>query len=329
MKRLARWFAGAYLLVLLGVVATFRLVGESWWVVTALLYLPRWIFLLPALLVLLALCLARDVRGVSVCALALGLVTLPLLGVSLRATVVAHSRAGKQSLRVFSYNVARGKHHRHLAAAIRAADADLLLFQEWTPALNASIQALLPSHQRAVVDQFAFFSRHPIVATEGTPAELPESPDGRAFASATVASPLGEIVVFNVHPVSPRRGFERLRHDAWSEEARRSVDAESRMRELQMTALATATRATELPTIVGGDTNLPGLSRIFARSLGHFDDGFAEVGRGLGHTYPSARPWMRIDRVLARRPLAFDRFEVLPFPHGSDHLPVLAVISRR
>jgi vancomycin resistance protein VanJ len=78
--------------------------------------------------------------------------------------------------------------------------------------------------------------------------------------------------------------------------------------------------------IIAGDTNLPGLSRIFRENLGGFDDAFAAVGRGFGYTYPSKFPWLRIDRILTNGKLRAVDFRVGD-ALASYHLCVSATIT--
>ena len=83
------------------------------------------------------------------------------------------------------------------------------------------------------------------------------------------------------------------------------------------------------PVIIAGDTNLPGLSFVFHRSLSGFQDGFTRAGWGFGYTFPTNHvPWMRIDRVLASDELRFVRFEVGK-SLVSDHHCVVADLQRR
>jgi vancomycin resistance protein VanJ len=78
--------------------------------------------------------------------------------------------------------------------------------------------------------------------------------------------------------------------------------------------------------IIAGDTNLPGLSRIFHENLGGFDDAFAAVGRGFGYTYPSKFPWLRIDRILTNGKLRAVDFRIGD-ARASHHLCVSATIT--
>ena len=96
---------------------------------------------------------------------------------------------------------------------------------------------------------------------------------------------------------------------------------------LRLDAGALILKGAENPVVIAGDTNLPGLSPLLAKSYGQYTDGFSVAGRGFGYTFPAKRPWMRIDRVLADPRLRFLRFftgSVI----ASDHLYVVAELGR-
>src|SRR5690606_39746135 len=63
-------------------------------------------------------------------------------------------------------------------------------------------------------------------------------------------------------------------------------------------------------SIVAGDLNLPSPSPLLRRSLGFLQDGFAAAGRGFGYTFPTKRPFLRLDRVMVSEDLRVTRFGV-------------------
>jgi endonuclease/exonuclease/phosphatase family metal-dependent hydrolase len=142
----------------------------------------------------------------------------------------------------------------------------------------------------------------------------------------------------NVHPVSPRNGFEEARGNGLFYELRQGrlgnsegvkvMKLNSALRRLQAEAIAAEAARSPHPVIIAGDTNMPALSNILGSTLGRFTDGFAAMGRGFGYTYPADRPWMRIDRILVDDRLRFRRFDTVG-GDASDHWAVYAVISAR
>jgi endonuclease/exonuclease/phosphatase (EEP) superfamily protein YafD len=107
------------------------------------------------------------------------------------------------------------------------------------------------------------------------------------------------------------------------------ANADDRARQLRV--VVDDARRSALPVIIAGDTNLPELSMVLARTFAGFQDAFGEVGSGFGYTFPANRrrlgPWMRIDRIFVSQALRVLDFTTLS-PAGSDHLPVLAVLQR-
>ncbi len=334
-----------YVAALLAVTALLRFVGEAWWVTTAGLYLPRIGFALPLpalVLALLALGPRHLLWGVPIPA---ALLLFPLMGLELGTRpLLGTAHAAAPRLRVLSYNVQSAMRADEMAALIDRAAPDLVLLQEWNEQAADLLFATLPGFRRHVAGQFAVYSRYPITDVYVPPRVAVTTQRDRAarFVRYTVATPLGPIAVINMHPVSPRSGLEEVRRNGIIDQlGERSVAAQEgieilrsnaelrwRQAEAVVSEAARAASATAGRVLIAGDTNLPGLSRIFAQTLATFHDGFDVVGRGFGYTFPSERPWMRIDRILAGGALAFTRFEVVPEADpASDHLAVLAEIT--
>jgi len=102
------------------------------------------------------------------------------------------------------------------------------------------------------------------------------------------------------------------------------MEPNTRERLEQVRALAADAASSPDPVLIAGDTNLPGLSWAFWHWLGGFSDGFAEVGRGFGYSYPAQRMvWMRIDRILAGPRFRFLDAATIS-PRVADHLAVAA-----
>jgi hypothetical protein len=186
--------------------------------------------------------------------------------------------------------------------------------------------------------EFWMASRFPIVDVFA-PGQLPEAPPiSASFVRYTIESPLGRLDVYNVHPQSPRVGFEALggrellaegaggqaRAEGWDE-----LEANTRIRQRQVGAMSEHARRARHPVIIAGDTNLPVLSPLFDRYLGSYQDGFERSGRGFGYTFPAHKPfpWMRIDRILAGPELRFVHFEV-GTRRASTHYCVIADLCR-
>lgn len=329
--------AMAYPIALIAVWLLMRFVGERWWLTTVLLYLPRAGWALPLPLFTLALLFAFRKRWLLTQLVAAVVVILPLMG--LRFSSRGTAPAGAATLRVVSLNTGSDRFGaRGLAAQLAAARPDLIVLQEARVDDRAALQALLPDFHIELRDQFLAASRYPI-ELQPTPAMIEVGGVRRDpfFLSFDWLVPAGRIRVYDVHPISPRDGLENLRwrglHDNLARgrfiERRLSdqvaLNAELRVRSLE--AVVENARQAGLPVLIAGDTNLPDGSWALARILGRYQDGFLEVGRGFGYTFPAIkRAWMRIDRVLADGHFRFLDFAVLE-PRVSDHLAVQADLA--
>jgi len=326
-------FAGA-----VAYVAAQRFVGEATWQTTVLLYLPH------ALLLLLAGGIAAlqalvGPRRLLVVTLATFVVLLfPIMGLSLGG---ARAPSRGPHLRLLTYNVDSGNRSvEEIVRQITVAAPDIVLLQESMWSVDDAVAAALPGFSFHRYGQFFIASRYPIQRSmEPKKIDLHGVDRSPRYIGYTVDSALGPIDIWNVHPISPREGFNELR----GEGLRREIEsgrifagdgsqlvANTELRRLQTEDIAAAARGSKNRVIIAGDTNLPVASRILADNLGDYQDAFAEVGRGFGYTFPAHRylPWMRIDRILAGPEFRFIRVQVGDL-HGSDHYCVFADIENR
>jgi endonuclease/exonuclease/phosphatase family metal-dependent hydrolase len=328
LRRLLRFLlvasAIAYPLAIAGVIAALAFVGEEWWATTVALYLPRVAFAAPLPFLALAL-LVWGPRWLLVGqAAAAALILFPLMGLELGG---AQPEARGPTLTLLSYNVDHGQVDRpEVRKEIVASGADVVLLQGTDSRIIEPLQAFFADHETRRVGEFFVASRFAIKDVHEPPGL--HSGNHAGFIRVTLETPLGLVDVYNVHPASPRRGFEAIRGEPSTGSAR--VEKNAAVRARQVAALAAHARAAAHPVIIAGDTNLPGLSPLLREHLGRFQDGFTEVGRGFGYTFPAHRwlPWMRIDRVLAGPELRFVRFAVGE-RRGSDHLCVIAELTTR
>lgn len=317
----------AHAAVVLVFLVALRCVGEASVLTTIGLYLPRWPLGLPLPLLLFALAWRR--RGwLFGLELLTGLVWLfPLQGLKLaRARAVT---PGHPSLRVLSCNIHSNARSPALLSALRAARADLLVLQEGDEEDAAFWKSQLGDYEWSVRGQFVLGSRFPI-AEATKPFER-----GSAYVRYRLELPEGPVQLYSLHPPSPRLTMSELLSDEIRRDptelgrAHAHIRANTSDRERQLRTVAADARASRLPVIIAGDTNLPDLSPVLARTFTGFSDAFRERGCGFGYTFPTNHgfgPWMRLDRVFVN-----DAFRVLDFttlpPAGSDHLPILAVLE--
>lgn len=335
----AAFFASSYLVALVFVLAALRLGGERFWATALALYLPRIFFLAPLPFTTLALWFFGPRKLLVSQIAAAFLVLFPLMGLTL-PSLAPHRHANRPSFRVLSFNVdSLNRGGDQVAAAIESERPDLLLVQE----LGARAASFIERLQRTfpavhVSTQFVIASRFPIEEVTDPP-RIPYYGRGRSprFMRYVVATPLGRLAVYNVHPISPRWGFQSIRGEGFryeissgrlfSSEHSEPLREDIWLRVLQVQTFAERARTESLPVLIAGDTNLPSLSPTLAESLSSFTDGFGSAGTGFGYTFPSRRPFMRIDRVLSSSSLEFSAFSV-SCNGVSDHLCVVADVQR-
>jgi vancomycin resistance protein VanJ len=336
-RGLVRVLAVAYPLALLAAAATLRFVGEGWWLSTLGLYLPRYGFALPLPFIAIALYLSRMRWLLSVQAFSVLIIWFPLMGFVLPWPVSPHP--DQPTLRVLSYNVNSG--HDGVQAVVDEIDhysPDIVLLQEtgghrgfeaFGPLLKARYATV-----QAAAGQFIMASRYPLAVGTGTASA--DQPG--CFQKQVLETPLGRIVVYSVHTLSPRvslfalRGRQGLKREIASVRTGDSpIESNAAFRASQVGTVAEAAALETDPVIVAGDTNLPGLSPVLHRYLSVYQDGFTKSGWGFGYTFPTNkwRPWMRIDRIVADDYFHFVRFQVGRSYGTSDHLCVVADLQRR
>jgi vancomycin resistance protein VanJ len=268
-----------------------------------------WVGVVVPVLAVAALALRSRVAGAAVAVAALTWVVLfGGLLVPWRGPAADAGPAGAITLRVLTHNV--WEHNRRLdatAAALVDTRADVVAVQELRPEW---VRRFEPPLDRAYAyttmqQTFGVWSRYPIRNVE-------EVDTGTGYLLAvrmTLATPHGEIALYNVHLVSPdldHRGFGGMRDRA--------------MRAL--TDAVAADRARQV--VLVGDLNTAATDRRAHRLLSLLDSAQAKAGHGFGFTWPAALPMARIDQVLTRGVTAVDA-DVLPRT-GSDHRPVLATL---
>ncbi|MCP2014111.1 vancomycin resistance protein VanJ [Deinococcus sp. HSC-46F16] len=298
--------AWLYLLTVALIWALGEWVGERTVPTLLLAYAPPLLWLLPAPLVLGWTLWRR--RGVAV---------------ALAGTLLAAGGAGllhwrpqtDGPLRVVTFNVAQGLRGSpdEIAAALRAADADLLLLQETNfvrPGFREALLARLPGYAVRTGYEVTTLSRLPVLSATNHAAPGTR----RTFLETRVRWRGQEVRVLNVHlgtvlVSSVRRGdFDRVRQT-------RDV------RTAQVSRLSAIAGKGTGPLLLGGDLNTPprGLAyQELRRSVG--PDAHDLVGRGPGWTFPGL--WLRIDHLMAQG-LTPTRTRVLP-ESGSDHRALLA-----
>ena len=326
-NRIAKALGWTYLVALVLVFALFWFVGERWWPVAVLLYVPRIAFAVP-LLVTVPL-LARNRRLLWTQGVCAALVFGPLMGLH----VSFSHRSGAPGFRLLSYNVWYGNRGNDaIFSVMDQAHADVIVVQATSGRTAEAMSHHFAGWNVQGQPDFAIATRYRIVNVL-VPPMIGEI--SAAFVRYTVETPVGEVDIFNMHPYSPREGFSRIR-GGWVHTARKhgsleeAIARDTSARDLQLQALVDEMGRSRRPALIAGDSNLPERSLLLREYFGGYRDAFAEAGNGYGYTFPSNRfwPWMRIDRVLLD-----DRLRAVSIHvgsrGGSDHRPLIVDLERR
>jgi endonuclease/exonuclease/phosphatase family metal-dependent hydrolase len=100
-----------------------------------------------------------------------------------------------------------------------------------------------------------------------------------------------------------------------------------RIRAQQARLIALEIGKSPYPVIVCGDFNDTPTSFAYHRIAKDLEDSFIKSGTGMGNTYNSALPPIRIDYILYSNRFQSSAFSVLNAPY-SDHFPIMAVIGK-
>jgi vancomycin resistance protein VanJ len=316
-RRMLRWAAAslavAYPLALGISILALRFVGERWWFTLAVLYLPRLGFAIPLPFVLAAAWRWAPRGFFALQVVSIYLLLVPLMGFSFSSRTPT-APAGR-TVRIATCNIGKaGGRLRDAVAQVRQFSPDIVVMQALNPGEGPVLKAAFEGWQLDVNGQFLMASRFPLREVSiPPPLQYAAGTGGAHFVRYTLDTPLGLIDVFNVHTTSPREGLDALRRGgtlssllsgrAFDPRAAGFVESNAYRRQRQIAGLAEAARASGNAVVIAGDTNLPGLSRIYSEHLSAFRDSFDEAGRGFGYTFPASHPWMRIDRVLTNSKL--------------------------
>jgi endonuclease/exonuclease/phosphatase (EEP) superfamily protein YafD len=316
-----RWvgvLAWVYLAVALGAWGLLY-ASDLWWPATLILFGPRWVLLLP-LVVLVPVALWRRRRAVLV-VLAAGLVVAgPVMGLCVPWGHLARGPRGGWHLRVLTCNLHYRRHldPAPLEAVVARADADVVVLQEWDP-VNHSAMLEGPGWNVGRTPVLFLASRLRIRQVE--PLGDHSTRASGALLRCDLDAPVGIVHFFNLHLASPRRQLRETVDDAGR--GPELVQATSDTRWEQMENVARQVGRASGPVVLAGDFNTPPQSAIFRRLWPEYDDAFGSAGWGWGYTFYGGRTMVRIDHVLTGPGWWCKACWVGP-DVGSPHRPVVA-----
>lgn len=310
------WLCRLYLLGLLTAWALLTLLGDRWWPVTVLLYLPRWGFALPLLVVLPLALWQRRERVVLLASVVILL--LPVMGLCLPWRTAFAGSGAALKVRLVTLNIDRTDlRDSAFEAFLQETDPDVVACQDWSSAHDHGLFQG-PGWHRQRNGQFYLASRFPIAETEHV--TRPQVVFDR-MTRYRLETPSGPLTLFNLRLKTPREGLLEVRHHGWNGAA--ELEKNSEQRRTQSEILSRWIQQAEGRVLVAGDFNTLPDSTIWSDYWANFTDAWTQAGAGFGHTYRNKRTALRIDHQLAGPGWQCTRCWLGP-PVGSEHLPLVA-----
>jgi vancomycin resistance protein VanJ len=314
------WCSWGYLGVALVAALLVQEMGDRWLPATLLLFGPRYLLILPLVMIVPAAIKWR--RALLVPITAAGLVILfPVM--SFRTGWRSWLRPAPDGLRVrvMTFNAQGGDSlGPHLPDVLTHLSLDVVAFQECGPMLQRDITQLFGWAHREW-GELCLLSRYPIVGDTAAQIVSLSQMYGNTGEAIRydIELPIGVIHLVNLHLETPRKGLEPL---LTQEDASRLGGA-TIVREAGSHRIRLWVDSIPPPVLVVGDFNMPVESAIYRRFWGDFDNAFDVAGFGVGGTRAQAKVGVRIDHILFSRGWRARRAFVGP-PLGSDHRPMVA-----
>jgi vancomycin resistance protein VanJ len=321
--RLRRWAVRGGLIYLVAAVGCWLFLcaeGDVGWVGTVLLFGPRWVALLPLVVLAPLAAVAHSWRAGGVLAAAALVVVGPLMGGTVSPSTSGRSDDGAV-LRVLTCNTDGQNLHKHeLELLVAQTLPDIVALQE---AEVIDFTPIFPDgwHIEAGPAGLLLATRFPIRGRDYL--TEPELGARGAVGRYRLETPAGELIAVNVHLPTPREGFEEVLHTGGGAAAIREGIA---ARDHASIVVRSWLGDIGGDAIVAGDFNMPVESAIYRRHWSDLTDAFSKAGWGWGYTKQTRWFGVRIDHVLAGKAWTCRRAWVGP-DVGSDHLPLIAQLE--
>jgi endonuclease/exonuclease/phosphatase family metal-dependent hydrolase len=303
--------------------------GDRWWPATGLLFMGRYVLLLPLLLLIpAAFVLKPPLLAPLIVSAFIGAVPFAGFRFGLERLI---SHPPGEHLRVVTFNVDGGSVTAiELPNVLEELKPDVVGFQECGPELQTAV-ARTKGWYHHFVRQLCVLSRYAITDSavmDRTALEAVKESDEGIGGSGdvvryTIQTPSGAVNITNLHLETPRKGLEGILEGGLQLDRLR---ANTDLRTIESGLARRWVSAGTLPTLVMGDFNTPVESRIFQESWGDFTDAFSEVGFGFGMTKNNGWIRVRIDHVLTGPGWYVDHVAV-GREMGSDHLPLIVDLT--
>jgi vancomycin resistance protein VanJ len=319
LQAIVNLFCLLYAAIVLGFWVIVSWSPPEFWPAHLLLYGPRWVVCLPALLLApLALWLRMRSSGFALAVAAASFIGLSGFNIPWRQNA-PEGEAAHSGLRLLTCNVQfNDLRTADLAEVVREVRPDVVLLQECSLD-DPSDQLGLGGWYVRSAREFCVVSRYPIVDFE-----ILRRPDKayRIVAIRAWVSWNGRTVpVVGVHLMTPRRGLEAIVNSPF-----RGIAAFRDITSVQRCESALVRRwVDECPgsILLAGDFNLTVEHPLFRRDWSDLTDGFSQTSWGLGYTMFTRHVGLRIDHILCGSDWRPIQCRVGP-DVGSAHRPVIA-----
>lgn len=320
----------AYPLAAIGAWFFLRFRGDQSALATLLLFGPRWMFALPAIVLLPPALFYRRrwLLPVTIGALvAIG----PIMGFNLGWRAWGDGvDEGESVIRVLTYNIERW-------------EVSSAAFAELVDQLRPQLVGLqeIPSRRWRVPDgwhverkgELIVASRFPIERTEVFENRWSRRPIPEVNAMyCVVRTPQGNVGFCNLHLDTPRPALDQVLHPRLVIDFSRINLAEQMLenRRQESADIAAWLAGFPEPKIIAGDFNMPCDSTIYREHWSGRKDSFQRAGFGFGYTKQTTKRGVRygtrIDHILADSHWRAVRCWLGP-DLGSDHLPLIAELA--
>lgn len=326
-ERLAWFGTVGYLLFTVVAAACLWWLGDRWWLATMLLFGPRWVLLLP-LVILVPASLRWDRALLVPLALAMVIVLGSVMGFRTGWRSWLASPDSTRDVTVMTLNARGGSTlSATLTDLLLGSQLDALAIQECGAELGRQVEALQNWHTDSR-DGLCLVSRYPITTVSAMEREAFRVAGGAAlvvtYRLETEPVPLH---LTNLHLETPRAGLERIRAGQL-DEGIPTLEQKSSLRELELRRAARRANEFPRPQIVVGDFNTPPESPIYREAWSEWTNAFSVAGRGFGYTRMNGWIRARIDHILVDKSLNVIRAWAGP-DVGSDHKPMIATVRLR
>ncbi|MFN0054071.1 MAG: endonuclease/exonuclease/phosphatase family protein [Planctomycetales bacterium] len=318
------WISLAYLVATVAAWILVRWAGDRWWPATLLTFGPRWMLLVP-LVLLVPLAAWRFWRALIPQALAALLIVGPIMGLCLSWSALFQGPRdpGHPVLRIVTYNCGGGGADKvaALAAYVRLARPDILVLNEWPnrplpPDLGTDWH-VGPRYGSIVASKFPLRQATPLVSERlerwNRPAVL-----------CRLGAPWGEFEVMGLHLETPREGLEGA--ISAPQEGVHPMEVTTTIRRVESELASGLAQEAGASVIVAGDFNMPVDSAIYRQFWSGWQNAYSTAGIGYGYTKYTKKWGVRIDHVLI--PPGWKILKAAVGPNlGGDHHPVLVEVE--